>query len=801
MKTSVVAIFAATAHGNGISLPSCGHWTPTYPRNQEYNNSASISTEKLNVHLIAHTHDDPGWLRTVDQYYTERVDYILDTVVTELAKNPNRRFMYVEQSFFQRWWREQSEETKHLVKKFVKSGQLDLTANGGWVMHDEATPHYTTMLDQTTFGHKFLLEEFGVRPRIGWQIDPFGHSSTQGSLLSAGIGFDGLYFARMDYQDYDKRLREKNLEFLWKASPSRNETVFTGMIQGGYGAPGGFMFSEDIPIKDDPCLHDNNICDRIKSFVDQSLDRASYTKGNHIFWPMGSDMEYINALRWFKNLDKLIHYGNQEGRVNILYSTLGEYTDLKLQDKSIEWAVKTDDFFPYANSQNAYWSGYFTSRPALKRYTRVANNLLQSIRHLEVWTKQKFSHVNHLAASVGLVLHHDSLSGTEKQVVADDYAERLADGVTQGHLRLREILSSASLDLCLLTNVSICNATNTLNPFTFIVYNPLPFAATFNVNLPIASSNAKVERSNGTTVSSAVLSAVPVYSKPLAHAAANELIVESLVPPLSWETFHVTPRNAPEHAPAPPSSDAVVLENEFLCARVNSVSGSLESLTDKRSNTTIQVTSKFKYYQSFSREGDGTSSGAYLFHPNTSKVHPLPSVSTHECRQTPIVTSCYFHFGEWATLDYRLHSWDRSLVVEWKVGQIPIDDNQGKEVILRFDTSLKTEKKWYTDSNGLEFVERVRDFRETWNLTLHNEEERVAANYVPITIAAYLRDENTQFNVITDRAQGASSLKDGSLEIMIHRRLLGDDYRGVGESLNETETVFYSQYPARYHDD
>ncbi|KAH9125726.1 hypothetical protein AeMF1_003694 [Aphanomyces euteiches] len=539
MKTSVVAIFAATAHGNGISLPSCGHWTPTYPRNQEYNNSASISTEKLNVHLIAHTHDDPGWLRTVDQYYTERVDYILDTVVTELAKNPNRRFMYVEQSFFQRWWREQSEETKHLVKKLVKSGQLDLTANGGWVMHDEATPHYTTMLDQTTFGHKFLLKEFGVRPRIGWQIDPFGHSSTQGLLLSVGIGFDGLYFARMDYQDYDKRLREKNLEFLWKASPSRNETVFTG---------------------------------------------------NHIFWPMGSDMEYINTLRWFKNLDKLIHYGNQEGRVNILYSTLGEYTDLILQDKSIEWAVKTDDFFPYANSQNTYWSGYFTSRPALKRYTRVANSLLQSIRHLEVWTKQKFSNVNHLAASVGLVLHHDSLSGTEKQVVADDYTERLAEGVTQGHLRLREILSSASLDLCLLANVSICNATNTLNPFTFIVYNPLPFAATFNVNLPIASSSAKVERSNGTTVSSAVLSAVPVYSKPLAHSAANELIVESLVPPLSWETFHVTPRNAPEHAPAPLSSDAVVFENEFLRARVNSVSGSLESLTDKQSNTTIQVT-------------------------------------------------------------------------------------------------------------------------------------------------------------------------------------------------------------------
>lgn len=54
-------------------------------------------------------------------------------------------------------------------------------------MHDEATVHYIDMIDQTTLGHQFLKQEFNVTPRIGWQIDPFGHSAVQAYLLGAQV--------------------------------------------------------------------------------------------------------------------------------------------------------------------------------------------------------------------------------------------------------------------------------------------------------------------------------------------------------------------------------------------------------------------------------------------------------------------------------------------------------------------------------------------------------------------------------------------------------------------------------------
>ena len=157
----------------------------------------------------------------MDQYYYKHVQHILTSVVAGLRRVPERKFTYVEQAYFQRWWSEQSDDIRAATRQLVHSGQLEF-ANGGWCMHDEATTHYIDMIDQTTLGHTYIREQFGeaAKPTIGWQLDPFGHSATQAALLSAEVGFEALFFGRIDYQDHDLRVASKDLQFVWAPSPS-----------------------------------------------------------------------------------------------------------------------------------------------------------------------------------------------------------------------------------------------------------------------------------------------------------------------------------------------------------------------------------------------------------------------------------------------------------------------------------------------------------------------------------------------------------------------------------------------------
>ncbi|CAK9156991.1 unnamed protein product [Ilex paraguariensis] len=112
-----------------------------------------------------------------------------------------------------------------------------------------------------------------------------------------------------------------------------------------------------------------------------------------------------------------------------------------------------------------------------------------------------------------------------------------------------------------------------------------------------------------------------------------------------------------------------------------------------------------------------------------------------------------------------------------------MEDGIGKEVITRMTANIATDKVFYTDSNGRDFLKRVRDYRADWSLRVT---QPVAGNYYPLNLGIFEADKQAEFSVLVDRATGGASIKDGEVELMLHRRMIFDDSRGVDEALDET---------------
>jgi len=53
------------------------------------------------------------------------VRQIYDTVVEELQKREDRKFIIVEMAFFTMWWNEATEEQKNLVFDYVNKGKVE----------------------------------------------------------------------------------------------------------------------------------------------------------------------------------------------------------------------------------------------------------------------------------------------------------------------------------------------------------------------------------------------------------------------------------------------------------------------------------------------------------------------------------------------------------------------------------------------------------------------------------------------------------------------------------------------------
>uniref|UniRef100_A0A166HRS0 Alpha-mannosidase n=1 Tax=Daucus carota subsp. sativus TaxID=79200 RepID=A0A166HRS0_DAUCS len=444
----------------------------------------------------------------------------------------------------------------------------------------------------------------------------------------------------------------------------------------------------------------------------------------------------------------------QDGRVNALYSTPSIYTDAKYAADE-KWPVKTGDFFPCV---------------------LISLYCLGDCAHL--------------------TQDHNPLS---------------CNNIYSLVCGLLDYSVSSVVPVCPLLNISYCPPSESLlsngKSFVVIVYNPLGWKREEVVRIPVSFKEVIVQDHDGREIVSQLL--------PLTNFSLNTrnyhvraylgvspgntpsywLAFSAFVPPLGFSTYIISRANKTDASvtmsaisrPEGGSNNIVEIGQGNLKLHYSAQEGKLVHYSNSRNLVRTSAEQTYSYYSGYEGfDRVNQASGAYVFRPNnTYTIKPEGQVPLTVMRG-PVVDEIHQQINAWIYQVTRVYKGTEHAEVEYNIGPIPVDDKVGKEITAKISTALKTNKTFYTDSNGRDFIRRVRDYREDWDLQVN---QPIAGNYYPINLGIYAKDEKMELSVLVDRAVGGASLVDGQIELMLHRRLLYDDARGVGEVLNETVCV------------
>ncbi|CAG5100741.1 Similar to alpha-Man-IIa: Alpha-mannosidase 2 (Drosophila melanogaster) [Cotesia congregata] len=299
-------------------------------------------------------------------------------------------------------------------------------------------------LTQLTVGHQWLGTNLGYKPTSSWAIDPFGLSPTMPYLYKKS-GLQNALIQRVHYAVKKRLAQDKNLEFRWRQlwDTIGLSEILTHMIPfPGYGiqyscGPDPYIcyqfdfrrvwswnpFARKyIPEE----ITTENLVERATTLLDQYRKKAQLYRSNVLLVPLGDDFRYTTSDEWdsqYNNYQRLFDYMNENKlfHVDVKFGTLTEYFNLLRNDLDIDQLPSlSGDFFTYADKDEDYWSGYYTSRPFHKRLDRV---LIDALHGAEV--------ISSIAWASGFhYLHHDGITGTARDNVVKDYAEKMIAALT-----------------------------------------------------------------------------------------------------------------------------------------------------------------------------------------------------------------------------------------------------------------------------------------------------------------------------------------------------------------------------------
>lgn len=595
-----------------------------------------------------------------------------------------------------------------------------------------------------------------------------------------------------------------------------------------------------------------NVQERALKLLDQYKKKSTLYRTNTLLVPLGDDFRYINveeAEAQFRNYQMLFDYINSNPSLNTeaKFGTLEDYfTVVRDEAERINYSSPgvvgsglvegfpslSGDFFTYADRQQDYWSGYYVSRPFFKAVDRVLEQTLRATEMMVALTLgccrrahcEKFAmafsyKLTAARRNLALFQHHDGVTGTAKDHVVMDYGTRM-------HTSLQDLQIFMSKGIEALLGIrydkldqspsqyepAIVRSKYDAQPVhkvisirdgtyqSVVFYNPLEQTREEVVMVVVDRPDITVVDSNMTCVQSQISPELRYHNSKI-FTGKHRVYWKVLVPAMGLETYYISngfvgcekaepaklklfSKASSVTCPSPYScgkieGDVAEIENQHQKLTFNVRYGLLQKITLKNSSPSI-VNEEVGLYAS--------SGGAYLFKPSGEAQPIIEGDGLLLISEGPLLQEVF---------SYPKTAWDKSpishstriynsedavqgFVVEKEYHVELIDRHfNDRELIVRYKTDVDSKKVFYSDLNGFQMSRR-----ETYDKI------PLQGNYYPMPSLAFIQASNgRRFSVHSRQSLGVASLQNGWLEIMLDRRLVRDDGRGLGQGVMDNRVM------------
>ena len=404
---------------------------PSYPNpsESELRLRLGIPAEASRVLVLAESsHWDPDWLMTSQEYYQRFVRNNLDAALAELQKEPRRIYLVECIFFLKRYWEEHPKQ-QETIRQLVNDRRLRMTSTGV-TTPDTLLPRTELLMRDYLLGQEWLRQNgMDASPDTGYFPDSFGCAHALPSLLNAA-GFHNTAITRVDGMNFigcevdfpwkfprpgstAERLlkQEKSLDFIWRDNSGGEVLCHWNAFT--YGQGDMLAYSGLARVYLAPYYRENrsdrNVTAKIKAFT---AKLAPLSRTPYLFCPIGFD---FNA------------------PIPDLLSLLDRYNQRHYPRTGI-WVVNAglDDYLVlidgyrarlpvFEADPNPYWTGFYSSRPALKKLCfDLADHLVfAETLALQAGDAQALERLAPAWFNAVVSNHHDFITGTATDKVVN----------------------------------------------------------------------------------------------------------------------------------------------------------------------------------------------------------------------------------------------------------------------------------------------------------------------------------------------------------------------------------------------